>query len=398
MIFTRMSSQFLTLNYNQLHPSHPARYEGPQCNKCAKKGTYEDAFGACLACEPDGGNHTGSGGGAAQKLSASDAALLWLALALALIFCAVFLIVFLIQRRQGGSLMGGLFRAMDFFCYLVILLQTTLYIANGTVKNTMDAVLNEFTEERHRFIKSFFRSISVIQLDFSGAVKLPCLGGDPLSFEKTYAALTCLVVLVYVAALLLLPRLRLFKGALAYIGLSKARNHLVLLYQQFAYRVGTWLVLTHAVSLKVSLGDKNWADDPAWAFLFLIHCIGFPLAILFGAMHVRTTMLGGTCCHDMPETMARHNSNVRATGELGLWRYYLDYDYKARFHWFRAANMAVLLTIVGSETSIRPPAAANEREKGEYDLSRTCIQAAAVLIYLLLLLIYRPYVRAPQLC
>ena len=292
--------------------------------------------------------------------------------------------------------MGGLFRAMDFFCYLVILLQTTLYIANGTVKNTMDAVLNEFTEERHRFIKSFFRSISVIQLDFSGAVKLPCLGGDPLSFEKTYAALTCLVVLVYVAALLLLPRLRLFKGALAYIGLSKARNHLVLLYQQFAYRVGTWLVLTHAVSLKVSLGDKNWADDPAWAFLFLIHCIGFPLAILFGAMHVRTTMLGGTCCHDMPETMARHNSNVRATGELGLWRYYLDYDYKARFHWFRAVNMAVLVTIVGSETSIRPPAAANATETGEYDLSRTCIQATAVLIYLLLLLVTRPYVGFPN--
>ena len=79
-------------------------------------------------------------------MSASDAALLWLALALALIFCAVFLIVFLIQRRQGGSLMGGLFRAMDFFCYLVILLQTTLYIANDSVKSTSDVVLDRFNK------------------------------------------------------------------------------------------------------------------------------------------------------------------------------------------------------------------------------------------------------------
>ena len=224
-------------------------------------------------------------------------------------------------------------------------------------------------------------------------------------------------MLVYVAALLILPRLRFIRGQLLYT-VTKHKFKRALLYQQFAYRVGVWLVLTHAVSCRVALSNMQCAENnegdeeggihgsdngkscknAAWPILFLIHCIGFPLAVLFGAMHVRKRMLGGTCCHDMPETMARHNSNVRATGELGLWRYYLDYDYKARFHWFRAANMAVLLTIVGSETSIRPPAAANEREKGEYDLSRICIQAAAVLIYLLLLLIYRPYVRALKLC
>ena len=40
--------------------------------------------------------------------------------------------------------MGGLFRAMDFFCYLIILLQTTLYIANDSVKSTSDVVLDQF--------------------------------------------------------------------------------------------------------------------------------------------------------------------------------------------------------------------------------------------------------------
>ena len=72
--------------------------------------------------------------------------LLWLMLALALSFLVVFALVFLIQRRQGGSLMGGLFRAMDFFCYLVILLQTTLYIANDSVKSTSDVVLDRFNK------------------------------------------------------------------------------------------------------------------------------------------------------------------------------------------------------------------------------------------------------------
>ena len=72
--------------------------------------------------------------------------LLWLMFALALSFLVVFALVFLIQRRQGGSLMGGLFRAMDFFCYLVILLQTTLYIANDSVKSTSDVVLDRFNK------------------------------------------------------------------------------------------------------------------------------------------------------------------------------------------------------------------------------------------------------------
>ena len=86
-------------------------------------------------------------------MSESTAALLWLAFALALIFGAVFAVVFLIQRRQGGSLVGGLFRAMDFFCYLIILLQTTLYIANDSVKSTLEVVLDRFDQTPEGYVR-----------------------------------------------------------------------------------------------------------------------------------------------------------------------------------------------------------------------------------------------------
>jgi surface protein len=401
-------------------------YKGWRCGQCANKGTtkfYADQWGACVTCgsvasSSSSSSSSNSTGEAQSTMNATDA--LWfLALALALCFGAVFAVVFFIQRRQGGSLVGGLFRAMDFFCYLVILLQTTLYIANGAVKNALDVVLGEYADDAAgRFIKSFYGAIAVFQLDFSGAVKLSCLGGDPLVFQKAYAALTCLVVLVYVAALLVLPRLRLFERILAYSGLSKPRKLVSLLYQQFAYRMGTWLVLTHAVSCRIALsgiqcvevgggsgggegeGDSNVdgpddsCRDSAWGFLVVFHILGFPLAILVGAIRVRSSMMGGTCCHDTKETMQRHNDNIRATGELGLWRYYLDYDYKARFHWFRAANMAVMFTIVLSETTIRPEADFNQKQIGEVDLTRTCIQATAVIVYLTLLLVAKPYVHS----
>jgi hypothetical protein len=401
-----------------------AGYEGVRCERCAKEYYKSTTTGACTACRNMTARRADEQG---QELSVEEIApLLWLAFAVALCFGGILAIVILFMRRQGGSLMGGLFRAMDFVCYLIILLQTTLYIANDTVKNTMDVVLNEFTdmassssstpaENAAAFIKAFFESVSIIQLDFRNAVQLPCLGGDALEFEAVYAVLTCLIVLVYVAALLVLPRLRCIKEKLLY-AVSKQKFKRALLYQEFAYRVGVWLVLTHAVSCRVALSNMQCAEmneggekggihgsdngssckNAAWPILFLIHCIGFPLAVLFGAIHVRKRMLGGTCCKDSRATIEKQNEDTRVGGELGLWRYYLDYDYKARFHWFRAVNMAVLLTIVGSETSIRSPAAANATEKGGYDLSRTCIQAIAVLIYLLLLLITRPYVGFPS--
>jgi hypothetical protein len=122
-------------------------YEGPRCGRCAKR-HYANLFGACVSCD----RAIASGNGSSSSSSSSSGEgtgatleqigpLLWLALVMALSFLFVFAIVFLIQRRQGGSLMGGAFRAIDFFCYLVILLQTTLYIANDVVKSTTDVRL-----------------------------------------------------------------------------------------------------------------------------------------------------------------------------------------------------------------------------------------------------------------
>jgi len=70
------------------------------------------------------------------------------------------------------------------------------------------------------FVATFFEKANVLQLDFSLAVRPACFGGDPLAFERTYAGLTCLVVMAYVAALLILPRLAVVQRAL----LAKAHS------------------------------------------------------------------------------------------------------------------------------------------------------------------------------
>ena len=109
-----------------------------------------------------------------------------------------------------------------------------------------------------------------------------------------------------------------------------------------------WLAPTYAVSCRIALSNMYCADDtgeeaaaslnpgdddpmscsrtthnPAWVILFIIHGIGFPLAIFLGAIHARKRLLGGTCCYDLLETTEKQKSDERAEGELGLWRYYL---------------------------------------------------------------------------
>ena len=98
--------------------------------------------------------------------------------------------------------------------------------------------------------------MTVFQLDLSLAVKLPCLGDDTDWLEQTYVALVVLLVLVYVAALLLLPRLRLVQTALLYTP-TKAhpQSTCSALYAQFTYRVGVVLILTHAISCKLTLSS-----------------------------------------------------------------------------------------------------------------------------------------------
>ena len=325
-----------------------AGYEGPRCGRCAKQYYESPTSGACVSC----GNMT-AGDGQDNGFRLEQAVpLLWLGFGVLLGVGVVFLLVFAIQRQRGGTMTGGLFRALDFACYLIILLQTTLFIANDSVKSTSDVVFDRFKDTAEgSFIKAFFEAISIFQLDFSASVRLPCLsGGDGADFEKIYAALTCLVVVIYIAALLLLPRLRIIKNVLLF---TPTRTHYKrnLLYNQFAERIGIWLILTHAVSCRIALsnlykyewrfcavartggdngsqggglGDERDCHDTEWWWvLFVIHGIGFPLSTFFGAFFVRKRLLGGTCCHDTPTTSVRQLEDMRATGELSLWKYYL---------------------------------------------------------------------------
>jgi hypothetical protein len=308
-------------------------YEGYKCGKCRKQ--YYLAFGACESCSSVNATAT-----EVSDILDGIGPLLWFAFGLFIGFAFVVLVVVMIQRRHGGSLVGGIFRSMDFICYVVILFQTTLYIANESVQKNANIVLSKFEDDKGKpsFIESFFRSMTVFQLDFSLTVKLPCLGDDTNWIERLYVALVVLLMLVYAAALLLLPRFRVIQSALLYTPTKvRPQNIFALLYQQFTYRGGVLLVLTHAVSCKMALSnmqcsvDKHevGADDgddctnPAWWILFLVHVIGFPLLIFLGGMFARKQHLGGTCCRDLEATTTKQNADSRATGELGLWRYYL---------------------------------------------------------------------------
>ena len=390
-----------------------AGYRGSRCGKCAKAYYSNPITGGCQACSLFNASAFYNGTVQTGPDLEIIAPLLWLVLALALSFFVVFALVFFIQRRQGGSLTGGLSRAVDFFCYLIILLQTTLYVANDSVKSTSDVVLDRFNgTDAGEFVKSFFEHVSVLQLDFSLTVKLPCLGGDPLAFEKAYAGLTCFLVVMYIVAILVLPRLAVVQRSLLAKARRGGKGHL--LYQEFTYKIATWLVLTHAVSCRIALSNMYCADeggegdtpyggdddasclmmarDPAWWILFLVHGIGFPLATLLGAIFARRRLLGGTCCSDTKSTTDNQLSDTRATGEVGLWRYYLDQDFKATFHWFREVNMLVVMIVVCSETSIQPKLRSTPQQRGRVDLSRTCIQATAVTLYLILLCAMKPFV------
>jgi hypothetical protein len=128
-------------------------YRGPRCERCVKSYYSNPTTGACLPCS--------SLNATAQQQQGPNitiehvAPLLWLALGLMVGFGVVCAIVLVIQRKEGGTTVGGIFRAMDFFCYVIILLQTTLYIANDSVKSVSEVVLDRFNTTGEGYVSCY---------------------------------------------------------------------------------------------------------------------------------------------------------------------------------------------------------------------------------------------------
>jgi hypothetical protein len=104
--------------------------------------------------------------------------------------------------------------------------------------------------------------------------------------------------------------------------------------------------------------------------------------------------MGGSLCRDSPDTKERQLKDVRATGEVALWRYYLDYDFEARYHWFRAVNMTVMIVIVWAGIYLQAATGASARDIGEANLARSMVQLLIVGSYLALLCALKPYVNS----
>ena len=106
-------------------------YEGSRCSRCGKGYFGNPSTGACEACwAANDNNSTMTGGGSLAIL----APFLWLALGMFVGLGVIGATVFYVQRSRGGTLVGGLFRSMDFMCYVIILFQTTLYVANDATQ------------------------------------------------------------------------------------------------------------------------------------------------------------------------------------------------------------------------------------------------------------------------
>jgi hypothetical protein len=137
---------------------------------------------------------------------------------LAFAFLLLAALIYVMQRRNGGTLHGGLSRAGHFASYVIVLLQATLYVSSSATQE----VVNEFSSvssagatgsnttggmnktgagamkagrAEAELVASIFEAANVFQLDFSSTVKLECFNAPPMLFEKMYLGfMFCLVL------------------------------------------------------------------------------------------------------------------------------------------------------------------------------------------------------------
>ena len=208
-------------------------YAGPSCENCASRHWSDPNTGRCISCgvrAEAGKNEDGGDAGQGQELTEALVPLASLLGGLLLAFLLLGGAIFLIQKKKGGTLHGGMSRAGHFVIYVIILLQTTLYVSNTATKevieefalanamsgqasslgqgtNSSKYTLGERTTvvssvglyeaQAAEFVTSVYASITVFQLDFSTTVQLTCMNAPPLLAEKAFTWTMVVVLLIW---------------------------------------------------------------------------------------------------------------------------------------------------------------------------------------------------------
>ena len=467
-------------------------YRGTKCGTCDVNFFTNPTTAACLPCSDEvalrlawtaasnGTNVTGTRGAGGGDLMSKIVPFLWLLLGFVGGLGVTSIVVILIQKKVGGTFGRGIARAVDFMCYVVVLSQSTLYVANTASIAVSNGESGFFGGAGGLFSSSLFAQLNAFQLDFSYAVKYDCIAGVDARwmFNKAYAAVVSLVVVMYVSVLVVVNRSRVIRRVLNHSpdntpgpivtpqaaalaqakrqrnnktttktenshnnqtsggvtvkaieavaagetgeenkGRNPSKREILVVYvlRKFTVVASVLLYVSHAVSCRVALSalycdgiegdeyDTGDADDcrrlpgatkaGMWG-LFLIHCVGFPLFTFIFAHRVRRNHMGGvSCCNDSTETEARSEARLKTRNEVSFYRFFLESSLEPRRHFFRGISMSVILVLVLTESLMKPPNQSTAAEIGSVELRRSCVQAAAVCVYFVLLCTLQPYVR-----
>ena len=205
-------------------------YRGTKCGTCDVNFFANPTTAACLPCRDEvalrlawtaasnSTNVTGTsgGGGGGGDLMSKIVPFLWLLLGFVGGLGVTSIVVILIQKKVGGTFGRGIARAVDFMCYVVVLSQSTLYVANTASIAVSNGESGFFGGASGLFSSSLFAQLNAFQLDFSYAVKYDCIAGVDARwvFNKTYAAVVSLIVVMYVSVLVVVNRSRVIRSVL----------------------------------------------------------------------------------------------------------------------------------------------------------------------------------------
>ena len=210
-------------------------YKGPSCEQCRENHWESSTTGRCISCD---GNTTGANGEniSGGKLIGAITPILALLGGVVLTFLVVGVFIYATQHRNGGTLYGGLARARHFACYVIVLLQASLYTSNSATRevlnffvgtgssttatvratgmnNNVSAAVGagvpvqtttaavDGARGEAEFIAKIFEAANIFQLDFSSSVRIRCFNTSPMLLEKTYLGFMFCIMFTWYASM-----------------------------------------------------------------------------------------------------------------------------------------------------------------------------------------------------
>ena len=247
------------------------------------------------------------------------------------VFFSIAVLSYIVLKKHGGSLKGGMSRSQEFMVYVCIslaLLSQASRVSLGSLPPYMDSLAT---------------TLAALQMDVSGRVSPDCIKGNPFFSRIVLFSLSCACVFFLTVTLSKRCRLKFCRPCLR--PMDKLR-HGVVFWLCISYTITANFAVKTCHCVSTTNGTLVLATNSLVVCHKGYHAVAYGMALLAGILHV--VLFPVVSCIVIVYVRRKYVTEWYSTAsnvfdERSMWKYFLSNSYLPYWFWIRQLELGIVL-------------------------------------------------------